>query len=393
MPDRPVALAEGVPASRARSDHGESPCHVLGRLTRALQRCERASDQRRLFLQAALEGARATTAISWERGRPETAELIGERKASGAWCAALANRLLADHLDDDAHVLAPRAVQDGPEPNSPVAIALVRVSRTPGQWVGVLRFDAREPFGADEVEFLSLARQLLSDHHRHVRLYGELKETVLGLVRSFTTAIDAKDQYTCGHSERVGRIATRLGQEMNLPGAMLSDLYLAGLLHDIGKIGIRDSVLLKEGELTEEERGHIREHPVIGERIVSSIRQLAHLCPGVRNHHERYDGQGYPDRLAGEGIPLLARVLAVADSCDAMMADRPYRRSLPPGRIDTTILEGAGKQWDPAVVGHFMACRHDLYAICQKGLGQSVCAAVEETMGARRDRSSEEFSN
>jgi HD-GYP domain-containing protein (c-di-GMP phosphodiesterase class II) len=392
MPDGPLALAEFA-AARARGEAGESPCHVLSRLTRALQRCERTSEQRRLFLQAVLEGARGATAFSWERGRPETTELIGERRVTGAWCAALAGRLLATHQDDDAHVIAPRVVHDCPEPAEPVSVALVRVSRTPGQWIGVLRFDSRQPFGTDEIEFLSLARQLLADHHRHARLYGELKETVLGLVRSFTTAIDAKDQYTCGHSERVGRIATRLGQEMALPGAVLSDLYLAGLLHDIGKIGIRDSVLLKEGNLTEEERNHIREHPIIGERIVSSIRQLTHLCPGVRNHHERYDGQGYPDRLAGDGIPLLARVLSVADSCDAMMADRPYRRSLPPGRIDTTILEGAGKQWDPVVVGHFMACRHDLYAICQKGLGQSVCAAVEETMGARRERSGDEFSS
>jgi HD-GYP domain-containing protein (c-di-GMP phosphodiesterase class II) len=261
----------------------------------------------------------------------------------------------------------------------------------PGHWIGAIRFDATQPFEHGAIEFMSLARQLLTDHHRHSRLYGELKETVLGLVRSFTTVIDAKDRYTCGHSERVGRIATRLGQEMNLPGAVLSDLYLAGLLHDIGKIGIRDSVLQKETELTDEEREHVREHPIIGERIVSSIRQLTHLCPGVRHHHERYDGTGYPDRLSGEDIPLLARVLAVADCCDAMMTDRPYRRSSPASRIDEVMLAGAGKQWDPAIVGHFTACRHELYAICQKGLGQSVVAAVEGTMGARPNYSAEDF--
>jgi hypothetical protein len=372
---------------------GDSPFHVLSHFTRALQRCERSSEQRQLFLQTVLEAVRAVTVFSWARSRPDTAEMIGDRRVSPAWCAALASRLLVGHHDGDGHLLISQTTAPGPQGDSTVSAAFVRVSRTPGQWVGALRFASAPPFGADDIEVMSLARQLLAEHHRHSRLYGELKEAVLGLVRSFTTAIDAKDRYTCGHSERVARIATRLGQEMGLPGSVVSDLYLAGLLHDIGKIGIRDSVLLKEGELTPEERDHVREHPVIGDRIVSSIRQLTHLRPGVRNHHERYDGQGYPDGLAGEGIPLLARVLAVADACDAMMADRPYRRGLPVGRIDAVMLAGAGKQWDPTVIGHFMACRHELYAICQKGLGQSVCAAVEGTMDAYRDHAEDEFSN
>jgi hypothetical protein len=354
---------------------------------------ERSGEQRRLFLQTVLEGTRAALVFSWDRSRPELTEVIGDRRVSPAWCAAMAGRLLVGHHDGDGLLLCPRVTLDNPGSNSVLSTALVRISRTPGHWVGALRFGTAQPFGSDAIEFMSLARQLLTDHHRHSRLYSELKETVLGLVRSFTTVIDAKDRYTCGHSERVGRIATRLGQEMNLPGALLSDLYLAGLLHDIGKIGIRDSVLLKETELTEEERAHVREHPVIGERIVSSIRQLTHLCPGVRNHHERFDGNGYPDRLVGDGIPLLARVLAVADSCDAMMADRPYRRGFPASRIDDVMQAGAGKQWDPAIVRHFMACRHELYAICQKGLGQSVYAAVEGTMGARPNYSSEDFSS
>jgi HD-GYP domain-containing protein (c-di-GMP phosphodiesterase class II) len=397
MHDAVVAPGEtGVPRKQAGPEAagpagqaaGDSPFHVLGRFTRALQR---SSEHRRLFLQAVLEGVRASTVFSWDRSRPETADMIGDRKVTAAWCGALASRLLVGRHDGEGHLLSSQADGAGAQGEASVSAVFVRVSRTPGQWVGALRFEPGKPFGTDDVEVIALARQLMSDHHRHSRLYGELKETVLGLVRSFTTAIDAKDRYTCGHSERVARIATRLGQEMQLPSSLVSDLYLGGLLHDIGKIGIRDSVLMKEGELTEEEKNHVREHPVIGDRIVSSMRQLTHLRPGVRNHHERYDGQGYPDRLAGEDIPLLARVLAVADSCDAMMADRPYRRGLPVGRIEAVMFAGAGKQWDPAVVGHFMACRHELYAICQKGLGQSVFAAVEGTMGAYRDQTPDEF--
>jgi HD-GYP domain-containing protein (c-di-GMP phosphodiesterase class II) len=392
MADRVVAHPKAVAEARPASDPGRSFCHILARFTRGLQRCQSGAEQRRLFLQTMAEGVRSSIAFAWERDRPDGAEMAGERTARSGWCASLAQRLVSTHTDGEACVWVPARVSNSLEAGPPYHVALIRISRTPGQWVGVLRFDLSRPFADDEIEFMSLARQLLGDHHRHGKLFGELKETVLGLVRSFTTAIDAKDRYTSGHSERVGRMATRLGVEMGVPGSVLSDLYLAGLLHDIGKIGVRDSVLLKDGELTDEERDHIREHPIIGERIVSSIRQLAHLCSGVRNHHERFDGRGYPDRLAGEAIPLLARVLAVADACDAMMADRPYRRSVPVGRIETVILEGAGKQWDPVVVGHFMACRQDLYAICQKGLGQSVCAAVEETIGARHHQASEEFS-
>jgi HD-GYP domain-containing protein (c-di-GMP phosphodiesterase class II) len=168
---------------------------------------------------------------------------------------------------------------------------------------------------------------------------------------------------------------------MGLGRGEISDLYLAGLLHDVGKIGIRDQVLLKEGPLTPEEFGHMKEHPVLGERIIANVSRFAYLRPGVRGHHERFDGTGYPDRLAGDAIPLMARILAVADACDAMMSTRRYRAALPPARIEQIMREGSGSQWDPRVVEHFFACRHELYAVCQRGLGQSVYLAVERAVG------------
>src|SRR5262249_9320054 len=159
-----------------------------------------------------------------------------------------------------------------------------------------------------------------------------------------------KDPYTWGHSERVGRIAVRIGKQMALPPAVVSDLYLAGLLHDVGKIGIRDSVLQKQGKLNAEEFEHVKQHPLIGDRLVSHVRSLPPLRSGVRNHHERWDGTGYPDGLAGEAIPLQARIIAVADACDAMTSARPYRPGMAPERIDSVMAEGAGLQWDPDVV-------------------------------------------
>jgi HD-GYP domain-containing protein (c-di-GMP phosphodiesterase class II) len=223
--------------------------------------------------------------------------------------------------------------------------------------------------------------QLQLGHKRHSQIHENLKETLFGVVRCLSTAIDAKDSYTSGHSERVARIAVRLGEEMRLSRGEISDLYLAGLLHDVGKIGIRDDVLLKDGALTPEEFEHMKEHPAIGERIIANVTRLAYLRPGVRGHHERYDGKGYPDGLVGEDIPLIARILAVADSCDAMMSNRRYRSALSQVRIEEIFKLGSGSQWDPRITAHFLNCRHELYAVCQRGLGQSVYAAVERAAG------------
>src|SRR5262249_48608353 len=145
-----------------------------------------------------------------------------------------------------------------------------------------------------------------------------------------------------------------------------SDLYLGGLLHDIGKIGVSDEVLRKPGKLTVEEMEQIRRHVTIGDEIVANVRHLAHLRPAVRNHHEHYDGTGYPDGLAGEQSPAIARILAVADACDALMSDRPYRRALPPAAIEEIFRAGAGVQWDPVVVNALLATSHDVFSICQR---------------------------
>jgi HD-GYP domain-containing protein (c-di-GMP phosphodiesterase class II) len=257
---------------------------------------------------------------------------------------------------------------------------LARVSRSRGSYLAALSFHPRRLFVEADARVLALARRMLLAHRQQGHVYERLRESLFGLVRCLTGAIDAKDPYTWGHSERVARIAVRIGKQMALPPAVVSDLYLAGLLHDVGKIGIRDNVLQKPGKLTDEEFEHVKQHVVIGDRLVSHVRPLAHLRPGVRNHHERWDGQGYPDGLAGEGIPLQARILAVADACDAMMAARPYRPGMAPDRIDAVMVGGAGSQWDPDVIAQFMACRSELYSICQRGLGDSVFFAVERAL-------------
>jgi HD-GYP domain-containing protein (c-di-GMP phosphodiesterase class II) len=233
------------------------------------------------------------------------------------------------------------------------------------------------PFRRLDAALLMPFASLLGLHCRASERYLYTKEVLVGLTRSLTAAIDAKDEYTYGHSERVARAAVELGRELGLRESEQNDMYLAGLLHDIGKIGIRDDVLTKRGVLTAEEFKHIQQHPVIGHRILAGLQAIAHLLPGVLYHHERYDGRGYPEGLSGDSIPLLARILAVADSFDAINTSRPYRTAMPPERVDQILREGAGVQWDPLVIDAYFRCRDRLVAIRQHGLGESLRDALD----------------
>lgn len=177
----------------------------------------------------------------------------------------------------------------------------------------------------------------------------------------FTTlavALDARDPYTAGHSLRVADYSVIIGQQAGLTGQDLDNLRKSALLHDIGKIGVRDSVLLKEGRLTDEEFDQIKSHPVLGENILRQIEPAEKMEPylgGVRSHHERYDGKGYPDGLAGNDIPLYGRIIAVADAYDAMTSDRPYRKGMAHEQALAILEQGRGTQWDPAFAGLFLA--------------------------------------
>jgi putative nucleotidyltransferase with HDIG domain len=238
-------------------------------------------------------------------------------------------------------------------------------------------------FSPAAVERLQYVASLIETQLANARIYTELKGLLFGIIRALTAAIDAKDPYTSGHSERVARIAVRIAEEMALPAARRSDLYVAGLLHDVGKIGIDDEVLKKNGPLSADEYRKIQSHVEIGVTILQDLKKLSHILPGVRHHHESYDGTGYPDQLSGEHIPVEARILAVADSFDAMSSNRPYRKRLSLMQIDEIFRKGRGQQWDPDVVDALFACRADVEAIRQKGLGDSLIGAVDAALGRR----------
>ncbi|NLE28969.1 MAG: HD domain-containing protein [Phycisphaerae bacterium] len=227
-----------------------------------------------------------------------------------------------------------------------------------GNLLGILVAMNTDPNGFD-----STAAQLLGSIAEHTGsffqnrfLLSDIQELLTGLLTSFVNAIDAKDPYTRGHSQRVAYISQSLAESLKLSKKECAEIYMAGLLHDIGKIGIGDEVLSKPGKLTEEEFAAIRQHPVIGSRIISSIKQLRKIIPGVLNHHERYDGTGYPEGLKDQQIPLMGSIVGLADCFDAITSDRTYHHALGLEQALTEIHNGSAKQFSPLVVKALLDC-------------------------------------
>ncbi len=214
--------------------------------------------------------------------------------------------------------------------------------------------------GSLELSLLSSVAAILGMHSGNVELFRSQGEFFEGVVRALSSAIDAKDPYTRGHSERVARVSVCLARKLGLPTEELNTLYLSGLLHDIGKIGVDDQILRKPGALTPEEFEHIKQHPQLGYQILSSVRQLEHVLPVVLHHHEAWDGTGYPHGLAGTAIPRLARIAAVADSFDAMTSDRPYRKGMSFDKLREIFRAGAGHQWDAEVVDAYFEAEEEI---------------------------------
>lgn len=248
----------------------------------------------------------------------------------------------------------------------------------PAGWILALNKKTNVPFQKSDAALLTPLLSLFRLQNNTGRRLDDLQSLVVGLARTLTSAIDAKDQYTFGHSERVARIAVELGNEMALEPEGVQNLYLAGLLHDVGKIGVPDAILRKEGALTSVEFEQVKQHTILGHAILSDLLPLQQLLPGVLYHHERWDGNGYPERLVGERIPQIARILAVADAYDAMSTIRPYRKALSFHVVEDRLKQGAGVQWDPAVIDAFMRCRQKVHLIRQCKVNERLRQALEK---------------
>ena len=232
-------------------------------------------------------------------------------------------------------------------------LSVLRVPITvKGEVVGVLGLMSRRTsaFSPDNLSTIKKLSNQVGVAIKNARLVTDLEEFSIGTITALAEAIDAKSPWTRGHSDRVTGIALHIGKELGLSEDELKDLRIAGLLHDIGKIGTDELILNKPGKLTEDELSEIRKHPGKGVEILAPIKKLTNILPTIMGHHEFYNGTGYPDGLKGTEIPLQARILTVADTVDAMGADRPYRNGLSQEKIVDELKRCSGTQFDPVVV-------------------------------------------
>lgn len=225
-----------------------------------------------------------------------------------------------------------------------------------GNIVGVLSVGSKRvaAFTSDHRMTLERLAAQIGVALQNAKQVSDMEDLFLGIVKSLSAAIDAKSPWTSGHSERVTKFSLDIGGEMGLANNELKDLQLASLLHDIGKIGTYEDILDKPAKLTKDEEEKLRQHPVKGAEILAHIKQMKHVIPAIRGHQEFYDGTGYPDGLKGEDIPFMARIITVADTVDAMGADRPYRKGKPMEAIIAELKRCSGNQFDPMVVEAFL---------------------------------------
>ncbi len=223
-------------------------------------------------------------------------------------------------------------------------------SETRGLSLGAIDF-IRKPFVAEVLtlrvrHLLELIRLQRDLHAEVVRKTKEIEGLSLHVVHTLADAIDAKDAYTKGHSGRVAEYSREIAKRAGYSADKQEEIYMMGLLHDVGKIGVPDTVINKPGRLTDEEYAMIKKHPVMGAEILATVSEMPGLVTGARWHHERYDGSGYPDGLKGEEIPEEARIIAVADAYDAMTSHRSYRDIIPQEKVRSEIENGIGRQFD-----------------------------------------------
>lgn len=208
---------------------------------------------------------------------------------------------------------------------------------------------------------ISQNQSLQEQKEELVEAYAALNASYMNTVAALSKAVDARDPYTAGHSERVTAIALEIGKKLGLSNEFLETLKISALLHDIGKLGVPDNILLKPGKLDELEFQKIKEHPSIGVNILKNVDFLKDVLPIILHHHERYSGGGYPDGISGSDIPLGARIICVADTYDAITSDRPYRKGLSHEEAISEIVRFKGIQFDPDIVDSFLSLNHTLF--------------------------------
>lgn len=334
----------------------------LNNLNTIMNDFEQVSSSRELFSRV-VELARDVThadesrlfIISPVQARPVQVNTSLKAGADQGPVAASVEKLVLEIVDDGIPLLISECAGLGSLPDgvlSAIAVPLKIREKVFGVVTAFVN-EGSYRFNERDLYYLSFMGAKAADTAENIALYETISENLFSTLRAFVKAVEARDAYTKEHSNRVAEMAVMLGREMGCSDEELNLLNFAGRLHDIGKIGIRDNILLKPGRLTDEEFEIIKEHPVIGARIVSQLGLWDRETQIIRHHHERFDGTGYPDGLKGVAIPFLARIMSVADAYDAMASDRAYRKKLDLERVMSIIRGGSGAQFDPRVVEVF----------------------------------------
>ena len=264
-------------------------------------------------------------------------------------------KLIFDVVKDDRPLLVARDNPDGCLSGGLRSLMLtpLKIRSKPLGVLSAMIFAGDARFDEKDLYYLSFMSNKAASSMESLALYENIYNNLLATLYAFVKAIEARDPYTKQHSSRVTRLALALAKTMACTGEEQEILNVAGLMHDIGKIGIRDEILLKPGRLSKEEFGIIQQHPIIGAEIMDNLGLWHREKQIVRGHHERYDGNGYPDHLKGQEIPLLARILSVADVYDAIASDRAYRQRMEESKILEIMYGGRGTQFDPDVIDIF----------------------------------------
>lgn len=267
-----------------------------------------------------------------------------------------------------------------------IAVPLLANSKTIGMMVATNLLEKTD-FDKNDIKLFNAVASECAIFIENQNLFNDLKELLIGSLKALVNSIDAKDPYTRGHSDRVAIISKWIAEQYarteKISQQEIQKIYLAGLLHDIGKIGVSESVLKKPGKLTAEEYNEIKTHPTIGAGILSEIHQMSDIIPGILYHHERYDGAGYPNGLAGDDIPLAGKIVVIADSFDAMTSQRTYRQALTLDEAINEVEVNLGKQFDPIIGSMFLKSNIEkLWEILQTGQNSDSFAENINEFGA-----------
>jgi putative nucleotidyltransferase with HDIG domain len=289
-------------------------------------------------------------------------------------CFSRGESILCSSVDEDAELKAAPSIADGA-----MASVLCVLLRTPRKRLGVLHLDRglwQKPFTEDDLHLADALAANVSAGIECAQLLQKQRDLFLCTITILAQAVELRDEYTGGHTARVTSFALLLARQLNLPPREIELVRVGTPLHDIGKIGIDDAILRKPGRLTPEEFEIMQSHTVKGAAIVATIPDLHPILPIVRSHHERWDGRGYPDGLAGEAIPRLARIVAVADAFDAMTSDRPYhpnKRGRPPEFAFDELTRQSGTQFDPEAAAAFVDAREQVVELMRNPRLQTPC--------------------